>query len=1349
MELDQLSLGITASDRKASESIDRLINKLGSLSNALNNVSGRQFYVEMNVSAQGVMALANAAQNVDAAKLKNVASALNSLARASAKMSASAEGMRQLAGGFHALESVDFSRLSALGTLASAFTRMGGETSGNAAYVIPQIAQSLQSFSGISVPDVSGISNLAIALRSLGSKNITQAAMSLPFIADGLQRFSGITLPDMAGLQEFAKSLSLFGRKTAQTAVTTIPQLATAFQELIDRLSHLPPISQNTIDFANAMANLANSGGMVPSQMKSASLSLSSWSSATKKAHKHTLSLAAAMGKLYASFFLIIRAGRMLGQAIGIASDLTEVQNVVDVAFGDMKYKMEDFASTARQEFGMTELQAKQFGSRFQAMGSAMGITNEQVRRANTFLGTQGLTGAYSNLGDSMADVSITLTKLTADMGSFYNTEYTDVAEDLQAILTGMSRPLRTYGLDLTNATLREFALRNGLNADIQSMSQAEKTMLRYQYVLANTTNAQGDFARTANTWANQIRILKQNFQALGAVIGQGFINILKPAVMALNRAMNTIISLVQKTINALGRIFGWQIEISEVGIADDMGDYAGSAADAADALGGAAENAKKLKDYTLGIDELNIFHPDEDSDGGGGGGGAGGGASGGGGGRAKGGDLSVTKIPYESPIDNLYDLGKAITDWLADAMESIDWPEIFYKAKRAGEMLAEFMNGMFDNVRFWVDLGHTLANALNTALIFLHNWLINSHWFTWGENVGKMINEAIATFSWSLLGRTIADGLNAAFAFALGLGLEVDLSALGAGIATSINNFFLTFDFQQAADALNTWVDNLGEFISGFLAELDAETVFSGLTTFFVNLEPDTVVAIIGIGVLKTFGTKFGQTIAKHIFDGIMVGFEAVFLHPVLLVKTIATMITSGALIPGTPTFDVLANQLIDRISDSIQRLLPEGVYNTLNEALGGAFFGVIIGGVFLGPIGALAGAIVGALTGGIAAQFDLPAVWEEFKTKVSTSFTNAFGDINWWELTAQKWAETQSLFEQGGTHIVEGVLSGIETGISLITEPIKKFCDAVVAFFKQLFGIASPATEMMPIGEDIVLGIFEGFSLVDFATKMTEWWDLNVAPWFTLEKWLEVSQGIYDGISQKWAEFVEWWQTTGLYDWWENDVLPWFTVDKWLEITAGIKEGIEAKWNEFTEWWRSTGFHNWWVNDVTPKFTATKWTFDGMRAGLVNKLNEAISQMTQLLNSFIEWAASALAGLIPEEWTDPNRQGLLPRPNAPKQAGGVTFHANGGYPTVGSMFIAGEAGAEFVGNIGGRTGVVNTDQMAASVAAGNAQVVSVLLQVVDAIVSKDVSVNIGDRDIAMAANRGQSAIGRQIITG
>ena len=98
-----------------------------------------------------------------------------------------------------------------------------------------------------------------------------------------------------------------------------------------------------------------------------------------------------------------------------------------------------------------------------------------------------------------MSDVSLNLTKLTADMASFYDKDQADVAKDLQSVFTGMVVPLRKYGLDLTQATLKEWAMKNGMDADIKSMTQAEKAMLRYQYVLANTTAAQGDFARTAD----------------------------------------------------------------------------------------------------------------------------------------------------------------------------------------------------------------------------------------------------------------------------------------------------------------------------------------------------------------------------------------------------------------------------------------------------------------------------------------------------------------------------------------------------------------------------------------------------------------------------------------------------------------------------------------------------------------------------------------------------------------------------------------------------------------------------------------------------------------------------------
>lgn len=285
-------------------------------------------------------------------------------------------------------------------------------------------------------------------------------------------------------------------------------------------------------------------------------------------------------------------------QAIEIASDITEVQNVVDVAFGKMAYKVEEFAETSIEQFGMSELTLKQVSSRFQAMGTAMGFPIGQ-----------------------MSDMSVELTKLTADMASFYNVEQEDVAKSLESIFTGTTRPLRQYGLDLTQATLQEWALKQGLDANIQSMSQAEKTMLRYQYVMANTGAAQGDFARTADTWANQVRILKQNFEQLASVIGGVLVNAFKPLIQALNTAMKYVIAFVQTVSNTLGKIFGWTYEGGSGGFVNDMEDAAGSAEDVAGGMSDAEKSAKKIKTHLLAIDELNVVEPDSGGSGGAGGG--------------------------------------------------------------------------------------------------------------------------------------------------------------------------------------------------------------------------------------------------------------------------------------------------------------------------------------------------------------------------------------------------------------------------------------------------------------------------------------------------------------------------------------------------------------------------------------------------------------------------------------------------------------------------------------------------------------------------------------------------------
>ena len=125
-----------------------------------------------------------------------------------------------------------------------------------------------------------------------------------------------------------------------------------------------------------------------------------------------------------------------------------------------MEYKVNDFVQNSIQQFGMSELSVKQYASTFQAMGTAMDIGSKQIEKANSFL--SGATDGYVGLSDSLSDVSLNLTKLTADIASFYDKDQADVAKDLQSVFTGMVVPLRKYGLDLTQATLKEWAMKNG-----------------------------------------------------------------------------------------------------------------------------------------------------------------------------------------------------------------------------------------------------------------------------------------------------------------------------------------------------------------------------------------------------------------------------------------------------------------------------------------------------------------------------------------------------------------------------------------------------------------------------------------------------------------------------------------------------------------------------------------------------------------------------------------------------------------------------------------------------------------------------------------------------------------------
>lgn len=230
-----------------------------------------------------------------------------------------------------------------------------------------------------------------------------------------------------------------------------------------------------------------------------------------KTSTKVTNRMGSAFKKLAKAFSVtaIIAGLTKIGKsAVQAASDLEEIQNVVDVAFGDAASDIDRFAKTCIDRFGLSEAAAKQMASTFMAIGSSMGIANNSAKT-----------------------MSIQLTGLAADMASFYNTSVEAVSNALEGIYTGQTRALRQYGIVLDDATLAEYALTKGITKSVSSMNQAEKATLRYNYVLQQTANAQNDFSRTSGSWANSIRVLRQQWNAFMAELGSVITAVLTPIV--------------------------------------------------------------------------------------------------------------------------------------------------------------------------------------------------------------------------------------------------------------------------------------------------------------------------------------------------------------------------------------------------------------------------------------------------------------------------------------------------------------------------------------------------------------------------------------------------------------------------------------------------------------------------------------------------------------------------------------------------------------------------------------------------------------------------------------------------
>ena len=753
-----------------------------------------------------------------------------------------------------------------------------------------------------------------------------------------------------------------------------------------------------------------------------------------KTASRTSGKLSSAFKSMFKGFSVVaIVAGltKLGKQAVSTASDLQEVQNVVDVAFGSAAEEINKFASNAIQQLGMSEYTAKHMASTFMSMSNGMGIA-----------------------ADSGKNMSIGLTKLAGDMASFYNVEQ-DVAQTaLNSVFTGETESLKKFGVVMTEANLSAFAMSQGITKSYQAMSQSEKVMLRYQYVMNATKNAQGDFARTSNSWANQTRILKEQWSQLLGIIGKGLIQVLTPVVQALNKLLGYLISIG----NAIAKIFGGNAvkstaaSVSDAaagagGLADGMGETA-EGADAANA------SAKKLQKTLGSFDELNVM-ADNSNDGGGSD--AGGGDTGALGDMGT--DITATTDTAEEQTNGVIDKIKSKLEEFKAWLEPIG--KAFLDAFKFDELKGQFLGlvdgakqkilefvGTLDFSKYqgaFINLASAIggyANAVLSGLMTLIGTIGGDLFDAFSPFFTEVINNLIPTF---------INVLSGAYNILTTLTQEAVNVILAAW-----NSIKPIFDLigqilKDLAAMITEFWDNHGAMIVGNIQQ--AIITLSGVLQNFFN----TIVSPIIQNICK---------VVKNLWDNHLKGVFKKVMEVIADVIELITVLWNNVLGP-------VVNFIIDKVGPPIVK-----VVNAIVEVVGKVIGDIIdfIGGL-LDVLDGVIEFLIGVFTGDWDRAWEgikqiLHGVWEAIKAIVKAAIDIVAGILEAaWTLITQVltaawnlikgifeavWDAIKSIFSSAVDAIkplLEKAWNAIKNTITTVWNAIKSFFTTIWDGIKTLF--------------------------------------------------------------------------------------------------------------------------------------------------------------------------------------------------------------------------------------------------------------------------------------------------------
>lgn len=940
--VESLDIKINATAKSAKDEITNLVGKIDVLTSSLSKINGSN----LSGLANGVSKLGNATKTLSGVKATDynrIAKGFERFAKIDVGgLSRTASGLNTLANGLNNLGNIQnlggiTSAVNAVKNLSK--VNMAGFDTSKMTEIANSVSDLATKLSGVSAIE-STVTRVVGSLSRLSNSGqyIGNVTTEFPILGEQVVKLVGklssanaIDISITKVVEGIAK-LANAGKRVGET-VANLDKLGNGVMNLLKKLQNAPQINSNVANSIQGLGNLASSGSRISTVSDRASTStkklgnaLSSLKDKLKSAHKSSKGFVSSIGMFYAKFFLVIRAVKKFGQAIGSAQDYIEEFNYFSVALDKVgkdsanQFKKagynsaEEYAGSFRKRFGKLQKQLTGYkvdtntGDATNTFSHNLGLDLTEVMNYNAAIAQ--ITNSAGMLGETSIDSAKALTMLSADWASLANLDTADVMQNFQSALVGQSRAVYKYGLDITSAGLAQTAMNHGVTESIKNLSQQSKMQLRVLTMLEQSKVAYADLARTINQPANQLRMLQAGFKKLALTIGSLFM----PIVQKLYPYMNAVVMVLQDFAQWVAKLAGIKLGDTDGSRkTPEVPDYSDAADDTdkvAKNMDKTAKKTKKAADNLQGFDIVNKLQDNSDSD------------------SddddddknanidlSK--DISDALKNYEKIWDNAFksnqnkavelykkmkkaildawkggdftSLGSALANWINKGMRSIPWTKIKKTTKKIAKSLATFLNGFVKDLD-WTKLGENFSEGLNTWFETSYTFFKTFDWLKFGQSIKEGITAAINTFDGDLAGKSLGAKLRGMIQFAFGVMVDFPYENLGKKIGDYINGFLEEMGEVRKNTGLTGWQE-LGKTISdGITGILDTiDTALSTVDWWEVGKAIGDFLAQIEWG--KTL-LKVGKIIGKALLSALKVAISAFARDPLGIALKLSTVI-------------------------------------------------------------------------------------------------------------------------------------------------------------------------------------------------------------------------------------------------------------------------------------------------------------------------------------------------------------------------------------------------------------------------------------------------------------------------